>query len=539
MSYQGLFVDIPCGASGYNGSTNAYRLQLGDLIEARNIRFDGDLIRKAGGIGVYDSLGATRTCYGGHSWRPSSSVQRQISVWSNGAVYKEVSNDIDSVTLDTGWTTGNGPAVFVEGGQQSVSGDRELYLFMESNAPKKLVADGGSLSAITSAAADWSGSNQPTAAVYHDARVWAFGNSNAPHNIYVSSLNDHGAFALADGGLVFDLAPGQSERMAALYSYLPTRLYAFKYPLGIWDIDTTDMTSFFVPYNLLRNDVGVAGPHCVTKVGTDVWFVSSTGRIYSLGALRPDIDLQDADISAQFNIADYIDLYCDQSKLKFARLVYDEARKELIYSFTSKDGVINDRAIIINLKYETPRISIEDRRTQTSGVYYSYFHAIWPYITSDGSRSFYSAGNTGKIYKLNQSSRAVDGSAFTAEFQTIDTDLGQSSPELAGLNKHFQFLELTISGTGSYNLSCDAYINGLIAKSINIDMGSAGSVFGSGVFGSATFGGGSTLIKRRIPLDVIGQSLSLKFYNSGLNEDFAISNIRLYYRPLGQQYEAK
>lgn len=535
MRRQDQKVDFPCGQGGYNASENPYTIPPTDLIVARNIRYDGEVFVKAPGLSAVDAntiaSNNTLTCVGGHSWNPAGTT-KQITVWSNGNVYKEASGDLDSVTIHTGWNATQGPAVFVEGGDIEVSDDRELYLFGEYNLPKKLVADAGSMVNITATASDWSTNNYPTFAFYHNSRIIAGGNGNAPHVYYISTLNDHGDFNISNGARAFELAPGFGERLVAGYSHLPERVYFWKYPKGIFYVDTTDISALYLPTALLRSDVGAAGPHCVTKVDDDLWFVSANGRIYSMNALRPDTDLKSSDITALYNLERFIENNVDKTALKWARLVYDETRREVSFYFTSTDGVINDRALVFDLNKEKARISIEERRSYdtTNGVYRSYFHAVWPVQSTLGSTVFYAAGNTGKVYELNNANRSVDGEAYLGEFQTPDTDLG---PELGGIKKHFTFLEITLAGTGSYDLLCDVYVDGRFQKTLSLPQTSSGDVFDTAVFGEAVFGQSSTIDKRRRELDLHGETISLKFYNSGENENFKVRNVRVYFRTLG------
>lgn len=530
MGYRGITADLPCGLGGLNGNQNVFRIPITDLIKARNIRFDGFGWRKAPGLGLFDATPVTGapTCLAGVDWRPDSATQRQVTAWNDGRIYKETGGNLDAVTLVSGLTFTD-PVTFVEGGSLTFGADRELFMYSKNVAPQVLVADGASMAGITAESPDWA-AQKPSSAVYHDARIVAFGIDSAPHNLYFSSVSDHGDFTAADSR-VFEVAPGQGDRIVAGFSFLPQALYVFKYPRGIWTVDTTDLTGFFLPISLVRDDIGMAGPHAVAKVGNDVLFISSNGRLYSLTALRPDVDPSDADITARLNLTEFIKANVNAERLDHARLVYDEIRKEVWYIYTSKDGTVNDSALVFDINdLSTPKPAVEDRG--------NFFEAAWPRIDANGFTEILVGGEDGNVYRTNSPNRNIGGTdAYVAEFQYPDTDFEFVSRELGGREKRFDFLEVTVVPTGNYDLGFEILVDGDSKKTVTVNLGEGDSVFDTGVFDTAKFGG-QTVVKHRVEIDACGNQLGLRGFNSGLNQDFSISNIRIYFRPLGNTYEA-
>jgi hypothetical protein len=532
--YRGQVVDIQGGRGGLNGNINSYLIPPTDLLVARNLRFDGFVWRKAGGLSLFDSVAVATapTCYGGWDWRPNSGNQNQVTFWSNGNVYKETGADIDAVLLGTLSAPAN-PVVFCEGGSVSAGLDKELYIFNKGNSPKKLTGTGVTLAAFTNESADWS-SNKPGAGIQHDFRTVAFDVDSAPHNLYFSALADLSDFVGSGGdtGYVFSVAPGVGDRIIAANSYLPQQLYVFKYPRGIWAVDTTDFTGDFLPTTLVRDDVGAAGPNCIAKVGNDLWFISGNGRLYSVQALRPDTDPLDADITAKLNLKTFIEENVDATKLKFARLIYDEARREIWYVYSSQAGTgINDSVLIIDLNEPgVLKTAVDDRG--------EYFQAVWKRVASTGFNEILVAGVGGLVYRANAISRSIGGTtAYTSELKTIDTDFRFVDPVIGSREKRYDFLEISILPTGNYTLGIDVYIDGMFKKSINISAGDSSAAFDSATFDTSTFAG-QLIIKHKVPLDLVGNIISLRLINSDLNADFAIINLRIHYVPQNVNYEA-
>jgi hypothetical protein len=532
--FKGQSFDFPCGRGGLNSNQNVYQIPVNDLISARNIRYDGFSWRKAPGLSFFDSTPVTGTpnCLGGYSFRPSTSVQRQITAWSNGKIYKETGNDVDNVELNTGLSFTD-PVIFVEAGQEAAGQNKKLLYFSRGVTPRFVDGDAVSTSAFSNLSADWSGSSYPAAAIYHDSRVIAYDLDGFSHNFYVSSLSDHTNFAISttSSARVFTVAPGSSDKIGAMYSLQPEILYIFKYPYGIYQVDTTDYTVHGLPHSVVRTDIGSGSPMGVCKVGNDVFFISATGRIYSLLTLSQDEDPKNADLTAQLNLGKWIEEHVDLSKIKWARLFYDEIRAELWYTYTSRDGTLNDSALIFDLN-EPGRVKVayEDRG--------EYFNASWPRITSAGAVEYLTAGTGGLVYRLNSVNRAIGiSTAYTAEFQFPDTDFKEISPQMAGVQKHFQMLEITAVPSGDYDLGFEVFVDGVSTITDTVNLGYSAAQFDDAEFDTDTFGG-QQVVKHRVSIESYGNQLGLRFYNSTVNEDFQIVGVRVYFKPLGNEYEA-
>lgn len=528
--YKGVSVIFPVGKGGLNTIENVYNIPIKDLVVANNIRYKDLSWRKSPGLQIYDenAIPLDPTCLAGYDWRPDGATKRQVTVWNNGDVYKETGGDIDSVTLASGLTF-VGPITLVQGGDIGSGDTKKLFLFSKNVAPIFLDSDGVTMDPITAESIDWS-VQKPSFGIYHDARVYASGLTSAPHSLYVSTLLDHGDFA-GPNARIFDVQPGCGDIIVAAFSYLPQNLIVFKYPCGIFSVDTTDVTGFFLPSTLIRDDIGMAGPNGVCKVGTDVCFISNNGKVYSLNSLRPDIDPRDADLTAQLNLDEYIIQNIDAGRLNNARLIYDESRKELLYIYTSKNSTVNDSILILDMN------DIENGIKASNDNKGEYYNAVWSWLDSDGFRKILCAGVDGLVYKFNSPNRAIGTSgAYTGEFQYAFNDLSVADPKLAGVLKRFDMIQFTLIPTGAYLAKCDIYVDGVFVKTETFNLGEDLALFDDADFDDSTFGG-LLSIKRQIPVDATGDQISFRVYNENANEDFNFSGITLFLKPLSKTYE--
>ena len=554
MDYKGLKIPIPFGKDGFTGSDDLDSLPAGALKEAKNIRYDEGIVRKAGGMSTYDAnvVTGSPTALAGTDWWPTSSIQRQVTVWSNGKVYKEVSGDMDSVELGTGFTFSN-PVMLVPCGQELVGNDRKLLMFSKGVAPQVLSGDGATISALANVSANWSSTNQPAGGIMHDNRVVTFGNPAAPHDIEFSALDDHTNFKSSDPTdaaafplPAFSIMPGEAEGVNACFSIGTTRLYMFKYPTGIYFIDTDQMTSFVAPVTTVRKDIGVAGPMAITKVGSlGTWFIGSDGHIYSLDMLNdPNADIRDTCITKAKKLKKWIKDNVLPSRLGYARLIYDSNKGEVIASYSKVGGSVNAICLVFDVNDPSNiRISTEDRGT--------YYNAMWFAKESNFYQQLLTAGTGGLVYKMNQNNRLVGADGFLASAKSASNDLSYYSPELGDKNKRFDWLEIrSLTTGGTTDVNVDLYIDDRYYNTFSFASITGGSPLAGGSKLTSYTGDGANYgltpntlklpftlarggyVRRMIKIGGLGKRIAFRFYNSAANGDFGIGNVYLYCDPL-------
>lgn len=547
MAYKGLSAPIPCGEGGLNLNENVFQIPIQQLKACRNVVFDGDTWRKVGGAETFDAnaISGTPTLRAATDWHPDATTQRIVSAWSNGSVYKEVTGDVDNVTLASGLTFSSW-VQFVEGGQESAGRNRKLFMFSKGNAPRVLAADGVSMSTLATPSADWSGANQPTMGTIHAYRLAVAGNENAPHAVYLSRITDHEDFVT--NSVIVEVYPGEGERIAALFSMNPNALFVFKYPRGIYYIDTSDLTLSVVPVIKVRDDVGMSGPLGVARRGDDAWFMSSVGTVHTLRSSLAAEKVQDTSVSALQNLESLARDSMQLSRLDRCVAVYDELRQEISFGYTAPDdsgGTVNGHRLVFDAsRPDRFRPTVVDLGVDlASPVYLS--EALFMYRESSGQLRLYGGGTGGLIYKLNRANRSIASTnAYTGEFWTPDTDLSYvlgSDP--AKYEKRWDWFEITIVPTGAYSLSVDVYIDGRYSETLSIGLGSGGSALDSltDTLSPADPGetdfrlGGADITNHKVRLHGRGRRISFRCYNSGVNQDFSIAEIMVHFKVQGFQ----
>lgn len=535
-----ILANLPVGSGGYNSNLNVYRVPITDLTLARNVRFDNRGVYKAPGMrALGTAISGADVCLGAASYFPNAASEVGLTAWDDGHIYKEASDNFGSVDLGSFGATAE-PVVMVPFSNLAESGStvaNRMAFFSAGTAPKTVVGTGGTYTAFTAVSADWASANNPAGGCLHDFRLCAYGVADYPHNIYFSTLTDLTNFT-GSGSKVMSVYPGEGQKIVAAISYLETNLVVFKYPVGIYAVDTSDLTAPVNPAYRVTDAIGGAGPNAVCKVNGDIWFISDQGRIHSLEQLRGDIDPKQSDITHQLNLTEFVKRNVDLTKIKWARLYFDPLRQEVIYTFRSTVATddCNDTAIIIRLpsSNQPPLVSIDRRGDK--------YQAVWGRrVNSTGANEVLCAGTGGQVYTFNESNYyTIDGTgAYQGAFSHPITDFAYMDPRLGGLEKQFKFLQLQLLPTTTEStLFIDIYVDNEFKRTESVLLLSSGnSVFDTATYDSATFATEGEVFYRTIPLDVTGRKIQFVCYNNADEEAFAIADMTVSFEISDPNYE--
>jgi hypothetical protein len=539
-----ITVNLPCGAGGLNSNYNVYRIPPQQLVRAQNVRFDNQAINKAPGAALLDTISDAGICLGASNYFVNAGSEVSLTAWEDTHIYKSSSNNFNATDLGVFGATTE-PVVMVPFSNLAESGStvaNRMAFFSKGTTPTTVVGNGGSFTAFTAVSADWATTNAPTGGFLHDFRLCAYGIEAYPHNVYFSTLTDLTDFTGA-GRKVMSVYPGEGQKIVAGISYLETACVIFKYPRGIYLIDTVDLTAPVNPAYRVTDAIGGAGPNALCEVNGDNWFICDQGRIHSLNQLRGDIDPKQSDITAQLDIDEFVKRNVDLSKVKWARLHFDPRRQEVIYSFTSKTSStgINDTAIIVRLPSGQggPALVSIDKRGD------NLYNAIWARQSSIGEHEVLGAGDGGEVYLWNDiqngvTGYSVDGASYQGVFSHPVTDFSYMDPSFASLQKQFKWLDVQLLPTETEStLSVDVFVDDRYVDTLTMDLAlTEAFVFDTAEWDAATFAGVEYQFKR-LPLDVTGRKIQFVWYNNSVDQAFIVADAHVTFVPANQTYEEK
>lgn len=526
MAYVGTSVPVPLGQLGLKTDDPMTTLPPNGAIRANNVRLMNSRLEKSKGSAKYNATALSAGVVGVHDWWPSTTAQRLIALTRDGKCWRDTGDGTFSTAtpIATGLGVLTPSCHFVEAGQEAAGNNKKLFIFTGTSQVKVLSGDGTSLSSISDPAADWA-SNFPTFGIPFAGRIAAFGNSNSPHTLYFSKLDDHEDFnGTATECPQFPVFPGEADGLysAAVYK---GRLFLFKKPYGVYYIDdfgSADPAAWII--KKLSDGFGIASPHGIAEVLEDLWVMSTSNSITSMSAALQLGDIKSGDILAQAQIEDYYKQEFDPAGIPFAQTLWYSERKVAMFTGRALSGDNQNRILVVDIARQTPRITIETKdqpnclglRKDSSGI----------------QRPIYGS-ESGFVFRMEQADYNVGGSAYTSEFQTPYMDFSWVDQSLAGKNKIFDFIEMQYVAVGNYNFYVDVYVDNQFVETISF-LQSQGAALDSFILDDDALGSLAAQDRRK-PLHATGRRISFRFYNNTADQYFKIEKFIVSFRLSGEQ----
>lgn len=523
MSYRGLVVPLPVGQQGFSGTENPSQAGPGHFLYVDGVELHANIIRKEGGATKFNAsaLGGGSVVISGINWTPTPTNRRDVVFLSNGSVLKDTGAGTFSTTLVSGLTsTRDPPPWFLAAGGEAVGAPRKLMLFSATNQVQFVDADGAVMAAIGGPAADWTGAgNFPTFGVLHGLRVWAGGNNSDPHRIYYSTLTDHEDFVGAGSGTIA-IFPGEGERLAGAISFRGA-LVVFKYPQGIYVVNTSDPSPANWSVTPLTRAVGTLNQHTLVQIENDVLYLDVTGDIHALSVTQEFGDYTTSDIGDADSIHAFMSRYVNTSKLRRAQGIWYGRRQQAWWTLPLMGSDDN------NLRFIT---LVENATTQQQPATRRYFMsrrdvAISLWLKPDTSEiPIPVMGDaSGFVWLLDRDNRSKDGAGYSMTFETANTDFGFLDQQLATRMKAGQFLEISFEPQGNWDLTVEVFWDDVLTDTLIFNMGSGGAILGSFILDTDILAA-SSVRSARTKMDGSGRRLRLVGDNSGNGQNVSLAN---------------
>jgi len=367
----------------------------------------------------------------GINWDPVSGARHDVVFLSNGNVQQDPSGAGTFATIMTTGLTNvrEPPPCFVPAGGEAVGGNRKLFMFSSPNQVQVAIGAASTMAAIGAPAADWAAGAFPTFGVLHGARMFAGGNGSDPHRIYYSTLTNHGDFTGAGSGTLA-IYPGESERLVGGISFRGA-LILFKYPFGIYIINTSSLTPGEWSVARMTRAVGTLSQHSIVQIENDIFYMDHVGNIHSLRATQEFGDFNTSDISKVATLEPFIRNDINRSAIRRVQGAWYAAKKQAWFCLPRIGSLDNDLRLIIGLEQVDeqgqpglPRFFMSRRDVCVS---------LWMRADANLIPRPTIGDNNGFIWRLDDLSRNKNGEAYPIRFETANTDLsfleGASNPD--------------------------------------------------------------------------------------------------------------
>ena len=453
----------------------------------------------------------------GINWSPVASITKDYVFLEGGFVLADSGAGTFNQVLVQGLrSVEEPPPYFCPGGGEVVGNTRKLFMFSANNQVQYTDADSGVMQAITAAPSDWTNSF-PITGCYHSFRMWGAGNANDPHRLYYSKPDDHRDFT---GGTVA-VFPGEGETIIGMYSFRGA-LIIWKYPTGIYTLDTQDAVPANWKLIKLTDAVGSVSPHAIAQIENDVVFLDRHLDVHLLSTINELGDVNTSNISRAADLSPFIKDNIALSRSRRCNALWYPFKKQVWFGMSTLGADYNDIRLVLSFE----GVNVGQQQGLPARFFMSRRDAMAAVWLRPDPVTFIpkpvAAAPTGFIYLLDTDTRDKVGTPYQIRFVTSQVDFAYIDPAIATRQKNGQFLELTSEPRGDWDLIVDTYWDGKYTDTIFFDMGGLGGVLGAFTLGVDQLGAQSITSRRR-RLVGSGRRLRLACRNDGLGQDVVLS----------------
>jgi hypothetical protein len=519
VAYRGLIATIPVGLQGFNGSKNASKLGPGNFGYVEGVDVDGGVLVKDGGAAKLNAttLGAFKVM-AGINWSPAPGNDNDVVFLSNGTLKKDTGAGTFATTLESGLGVPTVfPPFFVRAGGEVVGSTRKLFMFNEAAQVRVISGTAATSAAISTPPADWA-SSFPICGAQHANRLWGAGNANDPHRLYYSNPANHQDFttALVTGTLA--VYPGEGEQIVGMISFRGL-LVVFKYPTGIYLVDTRDPTIANWRVDKLNTAIGACSPWCIVQISNDVLVLDSAGNFHTMSAVTDFSDIATSDVSRAENIGPFMRANVGLTNMRKAMGLWYAAKTKAWFMVPLAGSADN------NL-----RIMVDFNDAQAGARFYLYRRdigcSLWTRPDSLFVRRPTLGDNAGFVWLMDQDARDKAGAAYLMYMETSETDFSFVDPQLAPHTKNGQYIEIVADLVRNSKLNVVPVWDGAIGDPIIMEFGSTAAALGSFVLDvDALSASGIVIATARLPGQ--GRRLKLIISNEELDDEVRMSEIRV------------
>lgn len=536
MAYKGLSVNIPMGEMGLYTDDSQTSIPPNGLLRAENCELRYGYIQKQPGSRRWNANPLPSPIVQFLDWWPDDATQRMVCVTQDGRVwiFSDPYNvqEVTPVGFAPAKLRVTGQVVMVSGGAEIAGNPRKIFIFT-GNDPVQVISGFENVRTnMQNPALDWKVNFQPSFGIIYQNRLWAFGNKNQPHFIYGSNVSDQEDFTTLGASTLVNVFPGDSEYLISAYTF-KTNFILFKYPTGFYYLNTNDPANPFP--QKMGSSIGAASALGITQVVDDLWVVNTAGSISSFTATNALGGLQQMDVVKNMKFWNYMLQETAAQKNGNNSAIWYDAKKMAMFIFTSSSGATADRILMIDFQSNSGALrAVMSTKDQPNclGLVKDYLYVPRPFYGS----------SDGYMYQMDQVDKNVGGNtrdntgghAYTMTFQTPHLDFGWIDRTLSEVNKNFDFLEVTFTPTGNWNLSADIFIDNNFIETVSFNLAQQDVLDSTFVLNKSQLGGFG-LRSQRVPIHGMGRRISVRFNQTGYNQNARITAVTIYLRKSGQE----
>ncbi len=453
----------------------------------------------------------------GINWSPGISNNDDVVFLSNGELRKDTGLLQFSTVLASGLAVAEDPPPwFVVAGGEASGQNPKLFLFSSAHQVRMVDGTANTSAAITTPASDWA-SAFPSIGCQHALRLWGAGNSNQPHRLYYSQTADHQNFTGAGSGSIA-VFPGEGSMIAGMISFRGL-LVVWKYPAGIYTVDTRDITPANWTVQRVTSAIGAVNQQCILAIENDIIWLDASGNVHRLSTTTDIGDVLSSNISEVNEIGVYLRDRVSFLNLRRSCGVWYGAKRKAYFIMPPSGSAVPTLKMMVDFAkgLERPRFLPTTRDI-----------ALCAWLRSDSSRIRRPifGDNAGFAWQMDQDARNKDGADYTFELETAEVDFGFADRQIAGHVKQNMFMEITADVTAALSLQMTPIWDNIPHAPIFFNIGANGDALDSFALDSdALASAGTATDRKQIPGS--GRRFRFKLMHAGVNIDVRLASFMM------------
>lgn len=519
MAFKGQTYRLAFSEGGLNGGDNYDLIPESSMTApSRNIDMHNGLREKRGGSTKDNSVAITAgpKCLGIGQYVPSSGTADILSGHSDGKLWKN-----QTTALKTGMSQTN-RYNFVQAG--------DIVVACDGATTPQVYTGGSSTADITTSAADWTGSNQPSFMVLHSRgasrRLVAFGAGGNLNSWYMSPSGSYQDFS-SGSVLKFTGDFGDSFGATAAIDFNAEMLIFGKQRTLILNDNDTSTANW--GWQRAPWSGGAAHQKLVVKADNDVYAMMEDGDIYSIRTVAQINDYKKASVTRPAFIHRYIENFVDLSKIAEFHCSYDAHRRAIMWWVVRTGQLTADTALVFYLDRPVDQAwAVEDGIDNTASGLRATASCV--VRKSDGTYSIKTGDANGFIWSINLiNTFSDDGNGYAQVIRT---------PWLAFKNprnqKRFIRAEVHFIVSGAYPVSFRWFVDDAEQAGIGTTVGGSGNVFPL-TFGTSSFGAAG-MDEVQIDLGQVGRRIMFELSNSNAGQNVRFADLLIDFVDRGAGY---
>ena len=443
MAYRGQSAVFPLGIGGLVGDPDTDRFA--SLTKAANIRFHGQRLLRDRGLADLDiELSGEGPITGISNSRVFGDsgliISRGSSIYGPNFEY-----NLES------FVPSESSISFIEAGKENQGQPPKVFAIAPTFVP--ILIKGQDPQPMENIPPEWLDSPPRTGFVHRNRMFFVAG-----HSVYFSDPSDHEyifgpeidddgeptenqAFHKSSG--VISIYPGEGNYIIAGASFRGLAVL-WKYPQGIYVINTPSSDTATWSVSKLNNDLGCVSAQGYVPINNDILFMDPSGNLHLLSAVDTTGDINSSNLSRQTELTEWARDNLDISRVEEVRMTYDSVNSEANIIYPNKDG--NNYRLIADFSH---RDGVRFR--ESDAVNYS---VAFEYEETVSTRSMLVGTKNGRVYQVHQRTNPasdnylVAGASIETPWFTFD----HIDPRFNFLRKDIDFLEMEINYVGQLNL---------------------------------------------------------------------------------------